>query len=64
MTRNIVLIVALERREMDLRVRACELLKQMLGGSVDFDSYAAEEIRRRQIAALRARVSGHRGVTN
>ena len=47
------LIEALERRELDLRVRASEVLKHILGTSIDFDPYAPDEVRRRQIAMLR-----------
>lgn len=51
-----VLIEALERRELDLRVRACEVLKHIVG-PFDFDPYAPDEtVRQRQIAVLRGRV--------
>ncbi len=51
-----VLIEALERRELDLRVRACEVLKHIVG-AFDFDPYAADEaLRARQIAILRNRL--------
>lgn len=50
------LIEALERRELDLRVRACEVLKHIVG-SFDFDPYTPDEaLRMRQIALLRNRV--------
>jgi lipopolysaccharide export system ATP-binding protein len=49
------LIEALERRELDLRVRACEVLKTILGGPIEFDPYAPDEVRPRQIAGLRSR---------
>ena len=51
-----VLIEALDRRELDLRVRACELLKHILGGAVDFDPYAPDEVRQRLAAMLRQRL--------
>jgi lipopolysaccharide export system ATP-binding protein len=50
------LIEALERRELDLRVRACEVLKHVLAGAVDFDPYAPDEVRQRQIVVLRSRL--------
>ncbi len=50
-----VLLEALERRELDVRVRACEVLKHILVGAVDFDPYSPDEIRQRQIAVLRGR---------
>jgi lipopolysaccharide export system ATP-binding protein len=50
------LIEALERRELDLRVRACEVLKHIVG-AFDFDPYTPDEaLRMRQIALLRNRV--------
>jgi hypothetical protein len=48
-----VLLRALERRELDIRVRAAELLKHILGGVLPFDPYASEEVRRRQLGLLR-----------
>jgi lipopolysaccharide export system ATP-binding protein len=50
------LLEALERRELDLRVRACEVLKHVLGAAVDFDPYAPDEVRQRQIVVLRSRL--------
>ncbi len=50
------LLDALERRELELRVRACEVLKHVLAGTVDFDPYAPDEVRQRQIAVLRSRL--------
>lgn len=53
-----VLIEALERRELDLRVRACEVLKHIIG-PFDFDPYTPEEpLRMRKIALLRSQVRG------
>jgi lipopolysaccharide export system ATP-binding protein len=50
------LIEALERRELDLRVRACEVLRHIVG-SFDFDPYTPDEaLRMRQIALLRNRL--------
>jgi len=48
-----LLLEALERREVDLRVRACEVLKHILGAAIEFDPYAPEESRQRQMAFLR-----------
>lgn len=50
-----VLIEALERRELELRVRAGEVLKHILGIAIDFDPYAPDEVRQRQIINLRGR---------
>jgi lipopolysaccharide export system ATP-binding protein len=47
------LIEALERRDVELRRRAFEVLQTILGGSAVFDPYAPEAQRRQQIAALR-----------
>jgi len=47
------LIEALERREIELRVRAGEVLKHILGRAIDFDPYAPDEVRQRQVAMLR-----------
>lgn len=53
-----VLIEALERRELDLRVRACEVLKHIIG-PFDFDPYTPDEaLRVRKIALLRSQVRG------
>lgn len=50
------LIEALERRELDLRVRASEVLKHIVG-PFDFDPYTPDEaLRTRQIALLRNRL--------
>ena len=54
------LLDALARRELDLRVRACEVLKHILGGAIDFDPYAPDEVRQRQIAVLRSRLAVQR----
>jgi lipopolysaccharide export system ATP-binding protein len=47
------LLEALERRDVELRRRACEVLRAILHGAVDFDPYAPEGQRRQQIAVLR-----------
>jgi lipopolysaccharide export system ATP-binding protein len=47
------LLEALERRDVDLRRQALDILQRLLGVKVDFDPYAPEAQRRRQIAALR-----------
>jgi lipopolysaccharide export system ATP-binding protein len=49
-----VLLEALERRELDLRVRAGEVLKHLLG-AIEFDPYASDDVRHRQIMMLRSR---------
>jgi lipopolysaccharide export system ATP-binding protein len=50
------LLEALERRELDLRVRACEVLKHIVG-PIEFDPYAGpDELRIRQITLLRHRL--------
>jgi lipopolysaccharide export system ATP-binding protein len=50
------LVEALERRELDLRVRASEVLKHIVG-PFDFDPYTPDEaLRMRQIALLRNRL--------
>jgi lipopolysaccharide export system ATP-binding protein len=47
------LIDALERRDVELRRQAFQLLQDMCQGSVAFDPYAPEPLRRQQIAHLR-----------
>jgi lipopolysaccharide export system ATP-binding protein len=47
------LLEAMERRNLDLRSRALGVLQKVLGTEVDFDPYAPESGRRRQIAQLR-----------
>jgi lipopolysaccharide export system ATP-binding protein len=49
------LLEALERRDVDLRRHAFEILQRLLGGPLDFDPYAPEAQRRQQIALLRER---------
>jgi lipopolysaccharide export system ATP-binding protein len=50
-----VLIEALERRELDLRHLALRLLETITGEKLNFQSDAAEDVRLRQIAQLRAK---------
>src|SRR5207302_9056988 len=47
------LFQALERRDLEMRRQAYEVLQQMLRGPVVFDPYAPEALRRQQIAQLR-----------
>jgi lipopolysaccharide export system ATP-binding protein len=49
------LLEALERRDVELRRHAFEILQRLLGGAVEFDPYAPEAQRRQQIALLRER---------
>ena len=57
-----VLLEALERREAVIRKRAFELLKFVArdAGALEFDADAADEVRLRQAAFLRARLERHR----
>lgn len=51
------LLDALERRELDLRVRVGEVLKHIVGGPIDFDPYNPDDVtRHRKVAALRGRL--------
>ncbi len=52
-----VLLDALNRRELDLRVRACEIIKHIVG-PIDFDPYAQDDIRSKLLALLRSRLRG------
>jgi lipopolysaccharide export system ATP-binding protein len=47
------LLGALERRDVELRLVAFELLKQLIGDCAEFDPHAPEAYRRRQLAVLR-----------
>src|SRR5262249_7991856 len=47
------LLDAMERRDLDLRSRVLGVLQKVLGTEVDFDPYAPESERRRQIVQLR-----------
>lgn len=56
-----VLFEALERRDVELRRRAFEILQHLLGGQLDFDPYAPEAQRRQQIIQLRERTERKAG---
>ncbi len=47
------LLEALERRDVEMRRQAHQVLQHILGGEVEFDPYAPEALRRQQIAQLR-----------
>ncbi len=47
------LLEALERRDVDLRLAAFEVLRRLVGEGADFDPHAPEAHRRRQLAVLR-----------
>ena len=47
------LLAALERREDELRARAFEVLKRCTSRPLNYDPVAADDVRRRQVAALR-----------
>ncbi len=47
------LLEALERRDVDLRLAAFEVLQRLVGDGADFDPHAPEAHRRRQLAVLR-----------
>jgi lipopolysaccharide export system ATP-binding protein len=49
------LLEALERRDVELRLAAFEVLKRLLGEGAEFDPHAPEAHRRRQLAVLRER---------
>jgi lipopolysaccharide export system ATP-binding protein len=49
------LLEALERRDVELRRQAFDILRRLLGEQVEFDPYAPEAQRRQQIAHLRER---------
>ena len=55
------LLEALERRDVDLRRHAFEILQRLLGYQLDFDPYAPEAQRRQQIAQLRERTERKAG---
>jgi lipopolysaccharide export system ATP-binding protein len=50
------LLEALERRDLDMRRQAFSVLRQIMGGSAEFDPYAPEAMRREQVAFLRERL--------
>jgi lipopolysaccharide export system ATP-binding protein len=47
------LLEALERRDVEVRRKALDILRRLLPGPVDFDPYAPEAQRRQQLARLR-----------
>ena len=55
------LLEALDRRDVEMRRRACEALRAILHGDVDFDPFAPESQRRQQIDGLRARLERKAG---
>ncbi len=55
------LLEALERRDVELRRHAFEILQRLLGGQIEFDPYAPEAQRRQQIAQLRERTERKAG---
>jgi lipopolysaccharide export system ATP-binding protein len=55
------LLGALERRDVELRLVAFELLKQLIGDGADFDPHAPQAHRRRQLAVLRERLERKAG---
>jgi lipopolysaccharide export system ATP-binding protein len=55
------LIEALERRDVELRRQAFQVLQTILGGSAAFDPYAPEAQRRQQIAVLREKLERKAG---
>ena len=55
------LLEALERRDVELRRHAFEILQRLLDGQVEFDPYAPEAQRRQQITHLRERTERKAG---
>jgi lipopolysaccharide export system ATP-binding protein len=55
------LLEALERRDVELRRQAFEILQRLLGGQAEFDPYAPEAQRRQQITLLRERMERKAG---
>jgi lipopolysaccharide export system ATP-binding protein len=55
------LLDALERRDVEMRRQALEVLQQILGGAAVFDPYAPEAQRRQQLAMLRERTARKAG---
>jgi lipopolysaccharide export system ATP-binding protein len=50
---------ALDRREPDLRVQAFEVLKRLVPSPLYFDPYASDDIRARQVIAIRQQLGVH-----
>jgi lipopolysaccharide export system ATP-binding protein len=55
------LVEALERRDVDMRRQAFAVLQQILDGTVTFDPYAPETLRRQQLANLREQLERKAG---
>jgi lipopolysaccharide export system ATP-binding protein len=55
------LLEALERRDVELRRQAFDILQRLLSGQAEFDPYAPEMQRRQQIAHLRERTERKAG---
>jgi lipopolysaccharide export system ATP-binding protein len=55
------LLDTLERRDVEMRRQAFEILQSILGGNAAFDPYAPEAQRRQQLALLRERISRKAG---
>ena len=55
------LLEALERRDLELRCRALDVLQRLQGGDVTFDPYAPESLRHQQISLLRDRLQRKAG---
>jgi lipopolysaccharide export system ATP-binding protein len=55
------LLEALERRDVEMRRQAFDVLRQVLGGEVEFDPYAPEAQRLQQLALLRERAQRKAG---
>src|SRR5262245_40005035 len=55
------LIEALERRDVEMRQQAFEVVRQILGGAALFDPYAPESLRRQQIILLRDQITRKAG---
>ena len=47
------LVDALARRETELRVRSLEVLSRLLTGTIPFDPFAGDDVRAKQLSALR-----------
>jgi lipopolysaccharide export system ATP-binding protein len=56
-----VLLEALERRDLDLRQRATQVLQYLFNGQFPFDPYAPEPQRRQQLVALREHLARKAG---
>lgn len=54
------LVEALSRREAELRVQSLEVLRRLVRGPVQFDPHAADDVRARQLAAIRQQLGVNR----